>query len=214
MSAFGIVFLVLGLLLGSVIVALAMPFDVDFYLDIPDDGGQVKVTWMFGAVVLFSRGADQDAKRRRKEKRKHKRKATRAKKRRAHDAQGLLAPEVRSALFSLFGRLVRKVRIRALWLRIVLGLEDPADTAVVHGVLQPLAAAIGGVSAGTLPRRRRGFAFEPRFDGEILKIEGRGHLRAVPLRIVAVGVAFVLSRRGWMVIRALRRAFWKKANPS
>lgn len=94
------------------------------------------------------------------------------------------------------------VRWHGLHLRLRLGLEDPADTGRLWGLLGPLSAGLANLRAADI-------AIEPVFAGPALDFDARGRLVFVPLQLlgsmvvlaVLVALAIVRQHRG-----RLRRA--------
>lgn len=102
-----------------------------------------------------------------------------------------------TCLLKLVRGLVRHVRIHRLQLDVRLGLEDPADTGRLWGVV--------GALAVQLPRSDRiRIAVVPDFADAVLEIDGRGRIRLVPIRWVPVFLAFLLSPATLRVLRGTR----------
>ena len=100
----------------------------------------------------------------------------------------------------LFGRhLLRAVSPQALDLEARMGLDDPADTGVLWGLLAPLPHAV------PLPRSAR-VRLEPDFAGGSLAVKLNARLRIVPLEVVVRTVQLLLSPRAWRAVWAAARA--------
>lgn len=142
--------------LTAVIVLLFFPFTLSVA---SKDGAQTAVLWIgFVPVRLFP-----STKRKKKEKTGEKKeRKTGAKQKKKRERSVLhtvkLALAVVKKLFRLFGR---NVRIKIIKCRIILGGEDPADTALLYG---SLCAAVSSLTAflSTLPS-------ENTFNADILK---------------------------------------------
>jgi hypothetical protein len=95
--------------------------------------------------------------------------------------------------------LLARLRIRRLELDLVVGLDDPADTGRLWGLLGPASALL------PLPAPAR-VHVAPDFTGAVLAVDGRGEVRFVPLALLAVVAAFALSpstvRALWATARA------------
>ena len=127
-----------GLLVGLVAL-LAIPADVVFAVQ-RDEGfrGSLTIHWLFGAVRIPVRSARGHAK-------GGKAKGSPAPRRPHHGrrAWAMLRSEgFVSRLLRLLRSLVTRVRIRHLSLYLRLGLDDPADTGQLWGMLGPLAWAM------------------------------------------------------------------------
>ena len=92
--------------------------------------------------------------------------------------------------------LLRHTQVQTLDLDIRLGLDDPADTGRLWGVVGPLAALL------PLPPVAR-IAITPDFAAEVLEVEGQGQIRIIPLQWLAVILLFALSPTTLRALRAL-----------
>jgi hypothetical protein len=102
-------------------------------------------------------------------------------------------------LLRLARDLLRRVYVRDLSLRVRVGLDDPADTGRLWGVVGPLAAALPRPAAARV-------AVAPEFAREALEIDGRGSVRIVPLRLLLVLLVFALSPVTLRALHAMRAA--------
>jgi hypothetical protein len=100
-------------------------------------------------------------------------------------------------LLRLAQDLLRHIYIRDLSMAVRLGLDDPADTGRLWGVVGPLAAIL------TLPHVTR-IAIEPVFTSEVLEIDGSGDIRIIPIQLLFVILVFVLSPSTLRALRATR----------
>lgn len=89
-----------------------------------------------------------------------------------------------------------------LHLRLRIGLGDPADTGQLWALMGPLA----GILANT---REASIELEPEFSDEIFEVDSSGDIRLVPIQILYLTVALLLSAP---VRRAVRQT-WKKPAP-
>ena len=99
----------------------------------------------------------------------------------------------------LIGEILGQVNVRRARLDLSVGVDDPAATGEIVGVLAPVVAM-----ANALPRTR--VAIRPSFTGPTLEGGGEGEFRVVPIRLVPALLGFALSPevRRWYVSR--RRA--------
>ena len=183
------------LLLVLLLVAglLAVPVELRFRLD----GGagepsRVEVAWLFGWV---RRELRRTAGRRRAGRRLLLGAWTRLRELRAIWEAGFGRRCAR-----LLRSLRRWVRIREMRVRARFGLGDPADTGMLLGWVNPLAAAAAGALPGLDLR------LEPDFQEAVLAGEAAGEVRIVPLGALPLLVAFALSPSTLRAARALRRA--------
>jgi hypothetical protein len=191
--------LVLATLLLVLIALLAVPIRIRFRVGW-DAGWQrdIQLDWGFG-VLRFRTQAEQT--------REAAASAGEAvDDARSHRRRGRSRPRVLAALRDGgFRRRVirfvaaswRALHTRDLYARVRVGLGDPADTGMLWGVLGPVAS---------LARASRWPVWvEPDFADATFELESRGTIRVVPLEIVFLVVALVLSPAFWRGVRVLRR---------
>ncbi|MBA4176257.1 MAG: hypothetical protein C0505_06820 [Leptothrix sp. (in: Bacteria)] len=190
---------VLGAVLGLLLLLLAVPVGVEFRLRrVGAFDARVTIRWLFGLVRLRAGWPMPAAGARRP-----------APARRAKPGHGPRGSPGRA--LRLFGdaafrrrvvRLVRDLvaaaRLRDLSLHARLGLGDPADTGRLWALIGPLNAAAQGLARCEL-------RVEPDFGDPVFEFDARGAALLVPLRLLALGVAFVLSPatlRAWRAVGA------------
>lgn len=223
-------------LLGVLALAaalLALPVDAHY-----DSANQppLRATWLWGRLQLYPRQTgkgDSDKAPRKKRSQKVKEKEPRqANRRRRRELLGLARDrEFRSGLLSDLTRLLRRITFPVLDLTLRYGLDDPADTGMLHGTLSALSGAAGrakgasgsapggagedlagaasswGRGGGSTEGRGAGrrVSLEPVFDRRALALEGRIQARVVPAAVVGTTVAVALGPRGRRVIGTLWR---------
>lgn len=172
----------LGLIAG-LLALLAIPMDVVFSLRRREGErtGSCRIDWLFGAVRLrvLPRSRSCDVAR------------EAGKRDRGYGGAGRALAMLQNAGFAqcflrMIRNLLRRIRIRDLALEIRLGLDDPADTGRLWGAVGPLAALLAPLPAARV-------SIEPDFGGEAFEIEGRGHVRVIPIQLLAVIARFLLA---------------------
>lgn len=103
-----------------------------------------------------------------------------------------------SALMKLVRRLFRALSVKRLSGYLKLGFDNPADTGIAFGVIQPLFTCL------SLPASAS-FRIEPDFSTSIFKVEVEGSLRVYPLKVAGIVLGFVCSAEGRRVVRRLAR---------
>jgi len=88
---------------------------------------------------------------------------------------------------------------RDLYLRLRIGLDDPADTGRLWGFLGPVA----GIATNLRSAEVR---IEPEFMTPTLEVESHGEFRLIPLQFIALAIAFMLSPATLQAWRKLRRS--------
>ena len=190
-----------GILLGLVAL-LAVPLGVAFRLEgIETFAGRVTIRWLFGLVrvrIPFP-GARKPAEKPKpaaEPEARRKRARPGARGRGARVLAVLRRADFRRRALTLVEDLVRAVHVTRLRLRMRLGLGDPADTGRLWALVGPLAAASDGLRGADV-------WIEPEFVEPVLEFEARGRLQVVPLRVLALAVAFALSPasiRAWRTL--------------
>jgi hypothetical protein len=199
---------IVGAILLAPVVLLALPLDVAFRLEAVERfDGQVTIRWLFGLVRVRFPVARSGAARRTQRPapplepeaapapRKPARRGARP-----HVFAVLGQAAFRRRVYRLARDLVRAAHLRGLELRLRLGLGDPADTGRLWALVGPL-----GAFARNL--RRADVRIEPAFTDPVFELRAQGQARLVPLQLLALAVAFVLSPasiRAWLTLRGGR----------
>lgn len=179
-------------LLFGLVALLAVPVDVVFAVQRDERfEGRVTIGWLFGVVRIPVRPAHARAK-----PKKAKRARAHRVPRRGHNVSAMLRSEgFLGRLVSLFHHLATRIHIRRLRLHVRLGLDDPADTGQLWGIVGPLAWAVPVPAVADV-------AIEPEFTGAVFRFDGEGAVRIVPIEILATLTAFALSPVTWRAFRA------------
>lgn len=178
--------LVVALLAGLVLLLLTIPVHIAFRLQgVRDLSGQVVIRWFFGALRLridLPRAARSPPRRAAAVAR-----VDPAEPRSRTTALRMLyQADFRRRLVRLIKDLVRAAHLRAVAVRLRLGLGDPADTGRLWAFVWPLSAAVRGFQGATL-------RLEPDFTEAVFDFDARGQLRLVPIQCLMLVTAFVLS---------------------
>ncbi len=190
--------LVVAAMLGLVLLLLAVPVDLEVRLEgIDPFQGQVGIGWLFGLVRFripipgAARPAPEPETRSRDTPERGRTWG------RGRNALAALRPaEFRGRVSRLVRDVARAVHVHRLRLLARIGLGDPADTGRLWALMGPLDAL---ARVGNAEVR-----IEPDFVDPVLEFQVDGRVRLVPLRIIALGVAFLLSPptiRAWRTLR-------------
>lgn len=179
-------------LLVGLVALLAIPIDVVFAVQRDERfEGRVTIGWLFGLARVpvgppHARAKPKKAKPARVHRGPH----------RPHKVSAMLRSEgFLRRLVRLLRRLAGRIHVRRLRLYLRLGLDDPADTGQLWGVVGPLAWAAPVPTGADL-------AIEPEFTGATFQFNGEGAVRIVPIEILALLIAFALSPVTWRALRA------------
>jgi len=186
----------LAALAAVLTILLAVPVDVGFTARRRERlRTQVTLRWLWGRVRLpVPEGGAKGRKTRKPRKPKAHRPSS------ARRALAVMrSPGFPRRAAALLRGLTARVHVRRLELAVRLGLDDPADTGRLWGVIGP-AAALAPVP------RSANVAITPDFTAPVFHLDADAEARVVPLAVLAVAAAFLLSpatlRAAWAGARA------------
>ena len=190
----------LSALMLLLVLLLAVPIDLTFRVEgVEPLQGHISVRWLFG-LVRFRGPVPRHGKRLRKSVtgREHAGMQARRKQRSARSRfPGLLRHAAfRRRAVRFVKDLVRAAHLRQLHLTMRLGLGDPADTGFLWAILGPLNAAAQSL-------RNVRVSIEPEFVDPVFEFQARGGMRLIPMQLLALASAFVLSPsslRAWRTL--------------
>ena len=170
-------------LLVGVVVLLAIPVDITFTLQSEKDlQARLTIGWLFGLLripVHPEDGESGPAASSQQTGRKRDRRGL-------HPGAMLLSQGFLARLIRLLRRLKDCIHIRSLRLHLLLGLDDPADTGRLWGMLGPLTLAHPAPAVTDL-------VIQPEFTGAAFQIDGAGVVRILPIEVLGTLLAFALS---------------------
>ena len=179
-------------------VVLAIPLAFEFNIEWPEAGGnEFVIVWAFGhlrvqlpterSVAVPSENGAEIARERRKDR----------------SSRNVLAAlkqrSFRRRIYRFVADLWHSITKEDLYLRVRLGLGDPAATGQLWGVLGPISNPLTNAKNVSL-------VVEPDFIEERLEVEGSGRLQLVPLKVIAITIAFLVSPEIWRGIYAMRES--------
>jgi hypothetical protein len=187
--------------LSALIIALlAIPFEVIFKIQ-RDEGFRSNVTlnWLFG-VVRFT---IPDKSAQKPDKKSRKIKTTKKANKKPANAQAikdlLWNARFRYRMFKFVKDVFKSIHIANFYMRIRLGLDDPADTGRLWAYFGPLAVFLSNLSHATVH-------LEPDFQTEIVYLDSSGKVRIVPLQVLFTVFAFLLSPITISALLAMRKS--------
>jgi hypothetical protein len=180
-----LIFLVSLLLI--IFAVMAIPVDLNFTLQREDTfQGRASIGWLFGLVRIPLQPRDKKARQPKKPQKKKKAERRRSRRDGLHVSAMLRSQGFLSRLIRLLRRLRGCIHIRQLRLQVLMGLDDPADTGQLWGIVGPLTLALP-VPAGA------NVAIQPEFTGATFQVDGEGSIRIVPIEIIGTLIAFAFS---------------------
>jgi hypothetical protein len=195
----GVVLLNIAILLAVLLVLLAVPITVAFKIDrIKEIKGQVDFHWLFG-LVRFRVGIPGAAKPVPQRKQKPTKKTSERKP--GYNASGvytlLKQPAFCRRTIRFIKKVLRTTHARDIYLRLRIGLGDPADTGRLWALLGPIASIATNIRSAEVH-------IEPEFMDPVLEVESHGEFRLIPLQFIALATTFVVSPttlRAWRTLR-------------
>lgn len=190
----------LAVVLLSILALLAIPITVTFQLSWPRSArNDVRLRWAFGLIRVRIPPPQPETPLLRKEEPARR---SRRVKRRGRKPANLIALVRQTRLRRRIGRFVgdlwHAVRKDNVSLRIRIGLDDPADTGQLWAVLGPASAILAGT-------RETSITIEPDFLDSTIELHGDGGVTIVPLRLVYLIAALLLSPTVWRGIVQMRK---------
>jgi len=184
------VLLVIAILPTLLLVLLCVPITVAFRVGSTKEiRGHVIFRWLFG-LTRFQLSLPVGAKAGQHHKRTSGEKTVKRKSKpggKVRSALTLLKQgPFRQRAIRFIRSLLGAIHGRDLYLRMRIGLGDPADTGRLWGFLGPVA----GIAANFHSAEVR---IEPEFADPVLEIESHGEFRLIPLQCIGLAAAFVMS---------------------
>jgi len=190
--------IVIGAVVGVTVLLLSIPLDLSFRLGTGERPAvRFGLRWFFGLVKKDSARPENDAGRQKKRAAK-----AQGRKRGLHDLLGLAGwlPDV----WPLLRGVLRRVRVEEVEVDLVIGLDDPADTALFVGSLRAPALLLPSSSSYAI-------SIQPCFDdGVVFQGHARLVLRLRPILIVPPIARFGCSRSGRRLLGDLFLRRWRR----
>ncbi len=185
-------------LLLVTIAVLAIPVTVQFHVSRHQVLEQdVRLYWAFGLVsvpIPLAKSNSKPAPRKKTEPRIDRSIASKRKKR---DVVGALRQRrFRRRILRFVGDLWHAIQKRDLRLGLRIGLGDPAETGRLWAVVGPIAGMLAAV-------REMSISIEPEFYDATFELDTSGSLRLIPVQVIYLTLALVLSPAFWQGMRRL-----------
>ena len=186
-------YIVAGIVL-FILLVLSIPVDMAFDVGGPGAArSRMRVGWLFGLL-----GKDLGGRRTKPKERAPKRDR---RKRSAKPFLSILVTKgVARGLLKLSRRILSGVRVRHLDARLRIGLDDPADTAMLYSALWPVLVPLTYNSSAKV-------RVELSFEEPALDLTARGRIRVFPIQMVWYVLLFALSSAG---LRAMKRTVMRR----
>ncbi len=175
------------ILFALIIALLAIPFDVKFKIHRHEEFySDFAVQWLFG-IVKFNIPNQRTQKPDNQPHTTKKRKKAKKKPANFGAAKDLFwNARFRYRFFKFVKDMIKTIHLAGFYIRLRLGLDDPADTGRLWGYLGPLAAFLSNFSNSMVQ-------LEPDFQTEVVYLDSRGRMRIVPIQVIFTVFAFLFS---------------------
>jgi hypothetical protein len=177
-----------GIAIVLLVVILAIPFEVIFKVQRNQETqSDIAIRWLFGVVrfPVAKEPSEKVAARKTNKKKAQKKPKTKQANFRAIKNLFLNA-RFRYRLIKFIKDIFKSIHIASFYLRIRLGLDDPADTGRLWAYLGPAVVYLSNASNTAIQ-------LEPDFQLETFNYDGSGKIRIVPLQVIFTVLAFILS---------------------
>lgn len=188
------------LVLVLLLALLAVPVSLDYQFSWQrKPEGRAVLEWLFGLVRVQ---LAPPATRRRAPARKRSEKPPAAKTKPAakkfNPLPALRQKAFRRRILRFVRELWRALRKRDLYLRVRVGLGDPADTGRLWALCGPLSGWLSSLEGASIE-------LEPEFVDAVLEIDSRGQLSVIPLQLLYLALGLLCSPPFWRGLRQMRR---------
>lgn len=182
------------------IAVLAIPVTLTYQLSWPQDSQQdTLLEWAFGLVkvripvsepkALSSAGNE-----------------SKRKTRRSRDSYGkrtnvlaaIRSKPFRQRIVRFIGDMWQAIHKKNVSLRVRVGLGDPADTGQLWAIVGPIAALLATVQGAAI-------AIVPEFSDSTFELNTAGSIRVIPLQLILVTIALLLSPPIWQGIVQMQK---------
>jgi len=102
----------------------------------------------------------------------------------------------RRRIVKFLSQLINSVKRNNIRLQMTIGLDNPADTGLLWAIIGPISGWMSTIEDTNM-------VIVPDFSDDVFEIDGRGSLSFIPLRMIILAAALVLSPVVWTsVVRA------------
>lgn len=180
-----------------VIALLAIPVTLAFRVSWPMlEQNEFRLRWAFG-LVRARVGADRSAPSQQREAAAATDRPEGSRRKRPSVLSAVRDERFRRRIIRFVGDAWRAIHKDDLRVHVRIGLGDPADT----GRLWAIAGPVAGLLANS---RNAAVSVEPDFLDSVVELDGSGSIRVVPLRMIGLVGALLLSPPFWQGLRLMR----------
>ncbi len=188
----------LAVFLVLLVGVLAIPLTLTFRLSLGDGRpSDVRFRWAFGLVDARPRPGGRPASKRKAKRRRRPDRRDASRRRGRNVIAALRRGDFRARIVKFAKDSWRAIHKEDLTLRLRVGLGDPADTGQLWSVLGPVSGMLTNV-------RQASIQLEPDFVDATLQVDSSGSVRIVPLQLLYLTTALLLSPSVWRGLRRMR----------
>lgn len=190
----------LAILLLSIAGLLAIPVIVTFQVAVGQAVQKdIRLSWAFGLVNAQITPDESGAGPPKREKKKPRRRRPKPSSRKGRNVFAVIRQQrFRQRVVRFIGDVWRAIRKRDLRLRARIGLGDPADTGQLWALVGPMAGLLASAQGASI-------RIEPDFLDATFELDSSGTVQVIPLQLLYLAVALLLSPTLWRALAQIRR---------
>lgn len=190
----------LAILLLSIAGLLAIPVIVTFQVAVGQAVQKdIRLSWAFGLVNAQITPDESGAGPPKREKKKPRRRRPKPSSRKGRNVFAVIRQQrFRQRVVRFIGDVWRAIRKRDLRLRARIGLGDPADTGQLWALVGPMAGLLASAQGASI-------RIEPDFLDATFELDSSGTVQVIPLQLLYLAVALLLSPTLWRAFAQMRR---------
>ena len=191
------VLLTLAVVLSALIVLLAIPLSLSFSVTrLQAVEGYIQLRWLFGLVNIKTNIPIKTTTKERTKTSHHKKPK---RKNNGNDIVALLKQSsFRQHMMKFIKRVLRASNAENLYLKLRIGLGDPADTGLLWAILGPVSGMMKNLQSMQID-------IEPDFIDEVMEVNSHGQFHLIPLQLIALVIGFILSPTTLRALRTTQR---------
>lgn len=183
------------------IALLAIPITLTFKVSAQQAfQNDIRLLWLFGLVRIRIPPSKPKASEPEKEQpRKKSARKKSASRKKPNVLAAIRQKRFRQRIIRFISDLWHVIYKQDLILRMRIGLGDPADTGQLWALVGPITGMLANVEAASI-------TIEPEFMEPTFELDGSGSIRIIPLQLILLTLALLLSPPVWQGIRQMRPA--------
>jgi len=190
-------FVFLLLLIAVLAIPVTLTFQLSWQQGFRDD---IRLQWAFGLVRIRAASFRSKTSSGKSEGPKHRTgRSDRSSRKNQSVFAAVRLKTFRRRIIKFIRDLWRAVHKRNVSLRVRIGIGDPADTGQLWAIVGPAAAILANIQEASI-------TIEPEFFDPIFELDSSGSIRLIPLQMICLTVALLLSPPIWRGIRQMRAA--------